>query len=165
MRTSTFPTKTRRTLHLVDVESLLGTANPASGGVSAIARLYYEAAGVTAGDHVVIASSHHCAIRVWLEWDDSVRRILGSGPDGADRALLSVIEHENPAERYQRIVIGSGDGIFAEPAARLQASGAEVAVVTRASSLSRRLKMATKDVRYVGGASALSTVACIRRAA
>jgi NAD(P)-dependent dehydrogenase (short-subunit alcohol dehydrogenase family) len=52
-------------------------------------------------------------------------------------ALLQVLATEKVDFRYDRVVIGSGDGIFAFPAARLQAAGCEVTVVTRPDALSR----------------------------
>ena len=44
----------------------------------------------------VVASSHHFAKQIWFGWGRTTRRLLGSGPDGADKALLSLIKKENP---------------------------------------------------------------------
>jgi hypothetical protein len=99
--------------------------------------------------HVVIATSHHSAAAAWFAWPAAARRLVRSGPDGADLALLEVLEHENVARRYDLIVIGSGDAIFALPAAKLQEAGATVVVVSRRSALSRRLRLAVRDIRYL----------------
>ncbi len=75
--------------------------------------------------------------------------VVRSGPDGADLALVEIVEMEDVAVRFDRIVIASGDGIFAHPAAQLQASGVAVTVVSRPDALSRQLKLAARDIRYL----------------
>ncbi len=52
-------------------------------------------------------------------------------------------------ERFDRVVLGSGDGIFAEVCALLQAAGCVVTVVSRREALSRRLRFAVRDVRFL----------------
>ena len=59
------------------------------------------------------------------------------------------LETENVAARFDRVVIASGDQIFAEHAARLHREGVKVTVVTRRESLSNRLKLATRDQRFL----------------
>jgi hypothetical protein len=149
----------------VDIENLLGTANPRCHEVAEIARLYAAVAGVAPGDHVVIASSHHCAESAWFGWPPNARRLVRSGPNGADRALVEVLEHEEVERRFPRVVMGSGDGLFAEASARLQAGGVEVTVVTRAGSLSGRLRLATLDVRFIDDLPAEGATIAIRGAA
>jgi hypothetical protein len=143
------PSRRARTLHLVDVENLVGGTNLRPGDVREVARLYRSAARIRDRDHVIVASSHHCAPLVWFEWDPSARRLVRSGSDGAELALLAVVETERPVGSFDRLVIGSGDGIFAETAARLQQAGVAVSVVTRPEALSRRLRFAVRDVRYL----------------
>jgi uncharacterized LabA/DUF88 family protein len=63
--------------------------------------------------------------------------------------LLDVIETEEPARRYDTIVVASGDGIFAEPVGRLCQEGCAITVVARRGSLSRRLRLAAPDVRFL----------------
>lgn len=81
----------------------------------------------------------------------TARRLVRSGENGADLALLQVLEQESVAERYDRVVLGSGDGIFAYAAAGLQAVGVDVTVVSRSDALSRRLGFAVRDVRSMDG--------------
>jgi hypothetical protein len=51
------------------------------------------------------------------------RHLWESGPDGADRALVAVLEyvlaHEDVDHLFGRVTICSGDGAFADCAARL----------------------------------------------
>ena len=154
-----------RSLHLVDVENLLGTPRPLQSDVMPLAAEYAELAGIGPRDHVVIASSHICASTVWYEWPGAARRLLASGPDGADNALLGVLACEQAAQRFGRVVIASGDGIFAEAAARLQMGGTDVTVVCGVGSLARRLQMAVLDVRQLEMPQCHDTSTALRRAA
>jgi hypothetical protein len=138
----------QRCLHLVDIENLVGCPTLGCTAVAHVAAKYAEVAGVAPYDHVVVASSHHGAPGAWFGWPGA-RRLVRSGCDGADLALLEVLESEDPLARFDRVAVGSGDGIFAEPAARLQVAGCEVTVVSRPSALSRRLQLAAKDVRFL----------------
>jgi NYN domain len=138
-----------RVLHLVDVENLLG--GPTFSADRAIrGRLAYEAV-VPGGivNQVVISTSHWAAPSAWIAWPESARRVVRSGPDGADLALLDVLSYESVERRFDRVVIGSGDGIFAFAAARLQAAGCGVTVATRPESLSRKLRLAVRDIRFI----------------
>lgn len=145
-----------RSIHLVDVENLVGAPNPRPDEVRTVGSLFDEVAGIAAGDQTVIASSHYCAKEVWFGWDPAARRLVQSGPDGADLALLAVVAHERLAERFTRVVIGSGDGIFAEAASRLQQAGLSVTVVSRPEGLSRRLQFAVRDIRFISPPPAAS---------
>ncbi len=137
-----------RALHLVDVENLLGGTDFTEADVAAVARNYRQIARVGADDLVVVASSHHTALPVWFGWGEA-RRLVRSGSDGADLALLDVVKHEDVAVRFERVVIGSGDGIFAFGAAALQRDGVGVTVVSQRESLSRQLRLAVRDIRLL----------------
>lgn len=138
-----------RALHLIDVENLLGGPT-FSIEQAARARLAYEAvapAGIV--NHVVISTSHWAAGPAWFAWPRSARRLVRSGPDGADLALLDLLARERVERRYDWIVIGSGDGTFDFEAARIQAERCRVSVVARPESLSRKLRLAVRDIRYI----------------
>lgn len=137
-----------RALHLVDIENLLGGADFSECAVQDLASAYAAAAGLSQGDHVVVASSHHAAAATWFGWPGG-RLLVRSGPNGADIALLEVIAGEGVSERYERVVIASGDGAFADAAGALQADGTQVIVVSKKESLARRLKFAVREVRYL----------------
>lgn len=143
-----YPEARLRSLHLVDVENLLGGTNFGEADVALAAAAYGPVAGLAATDLVVVSSSHHTARAAWFGWGEA-RRIVRSGVSGADLALIEVIETENVAVRFDRIVIGSGDGNFAVSAAKLQAAGIAVTVVSRPAFLSRQLRLAVRDVRHL----------------
>lgn len=117
--------------------------------MAAVAAEYEAAAELGGGDHVVVAAGHFAAPASWWACWPRARRLVRSGTDGADLALIEVIETETPSARFDRVVLGSGDGIFAEPAARLQADGCGLTVVCRRGSLSRQLQLAAGAVRLL----------------
>lgn len=135
-------------MHLVDVENLLGGTTFGEAEVAATAAVYAEVAAVGGADLVIVSSSHQTAVATWFGWGPA-RRVVRSGPNGADLALIEIIETESLAVRFERVVIASGDGIFSHPAAQLQAHGVAVTVVSRRDSLSRELKLAVRDVRFI----------------
>lgn len=139
-----------RTLHVVDVENLVGTAFPHVAEVATIRATYLVCVPLLRHDQVVVACSHLALIDVGVGWGcHAAQYRVRSGPDGADLALLELLDHEQVAERFTGVVIGSGDGAFAAAAARLAARGCRVTVVSRRESLSARLALAAHEVHYL----------------
>jgi hypothetical protein len=134
-----------RRLHLVDIENLAGAALPSLSEVRETLGLYTDCLALGAMDQVEVASSHLTLLNAALGWPHARYRIR-SGPDGADLALLDVLQHENVAGRFTHVAIGSGDHLFAEEAARLAAQGVWVTVVSRRRGLSRQLALAAREV-------------------
>jgi hypothetical protein len=62
--------------------------------------------------------------------------------------------------RFARVVLGSGDGIFAGRLARLRAAGLRVQVVAAAGSVSWRLYRVTHQVTIVEAVSACAEGTC-----
>ena len=137
-----------RTLHLVDIENLMGGTAFTVEEVSLLADHYAPVAEHSPGDFTVLASSHFAAPAAWFGWPNA-RRLLQSGQDGADLALIDVMMGEDLHRRFGRVVVASGDGIFSAPCAWLQEVGCSVTVVTRRAALSRRLAFAVRDVRFL----------------
>lgn len=133
-----------RTLHLIDIENLLSTPRPECGEVSEVRRRYSALASIGEHDHVVIACNHGAAVTVGVHWCDS-RLLVASGPSGADIALLDVLVTEHVRDRYDHVVLASGDGIFAGIVAAL-AAAIPVTVVSRPDRLSRALRLAASAV-------------------
>lgn len=140
--------KAGRVLHLIDLENLVGSADFSREEAARVHRGYVQVAPSGTIDQMVLATSHHAAASAWFGWPATARRLVRSGENGADLALLHVLACESVATRFDRVVIGSGDGIFAYEAARLQAAGVVVTVVTLHGALSRQLGFAVRDVRY-----------------
>jgi hypothetical protein len=147
----------RREIHLVDIENLLGTPQFSKPDVNHLRILYAQVSQSAGNAHVVVGSSSAQAlIAAGLGWPKA-RQIWLPGPDGADRALLEVAATEHLASRFERVVIGSGDGIFAAAAASLQVAGCAVTVVSRAESLSSRLRFAVDDIRFLPRTTSLAS--------
>jgi hypothetical protein len=137
-----------RTLHLVDIENLAGTAIPSLPQVIDVQGRYSRSMALGADDHVVMASSHLALVNTAVGWPHARYRVR-SGPDGADLELLDVIEYENVATRFTRVVIGSGDGLFSHAAQGLTDHGVQVTVVSRRGCLAPILARAAQDVIYL----------------
>jgi hypothetical protein len=140
----------RRTLHLVDVDNLLGDprqATPAS--VAATLAAYRRAAGVSPTDLVVVATNPGLALHVGLAWPGPLLR-AAKGPDGADLALLADLDDLIAAGafpcRFSRVVFGGGDHIYEPAARRLVAAGTRVVVVSRPDALARCLRQSASRV-------------------
>ncbi len=137
-----------RTLHLVDIENLAGAALPSRDQVTEVQGLYVARLSFGADDQVVMAASHLAFLNAALGWP-SARYRVRSGPNGADLELLDVLQHEDVAERFTHVVIGSGDGLFSQAAASLAARDVWVTVVSRRDSLSGALRRVARDVIYL----------------
>jgi hypothetical protein len=127
-----------RSLHLIDVENLAGTATPDPVQARHLQGRYLLLVGVSTGDQVVIASSH-LALKTAGCWWAGARYLVRSGPD---LALLDLAGHEHISERFSQVTIASGDGIFAPVAASLAVAGCQVSVISRRTGLSRQLALA-----------------------
>jgi hypothetical protein len=137
-----------RRLHLVDIENLAGDPRPSLSQVRQALGLYTGCLAFGAMDQVEVASSHLTLVNAALGWPHA-HYWVRSGPDGADLALLDVLRHENVAERFTHVAIGSGDHLFAEEAAHLAAQGVRVTVVSRRRRLSPRLALAAREVIFL----------------
>ena len=137
-----------RRLSLIDIENLAGDPVPSVSQVLEVRNLYSQKFEFGATDQVVVATSHPGLVNAAVGWPHASYRVR-SGPDGADLELLDVLRNENVAARFTRVVIGSGDHLFAEEAARLAAEGVWVTVVSRRGALSHQLKLAASEVIYL----------------
>lgn len=146
-----------RSLHLIDVENLVGARSFDAADVSAAEAAYRTLVGIAPEDQVILSSSHHNAKATWFGWGGNPRRLVRSGRDGADLALLEVIAREAVADRFERIVIGSGDGIFTEAVSALIAQGVRVTIAAHASHLSRQLSLAASEIRPMSSPGTATT--------
>jgi len=144
MNGTTTDLRSTRTIAFVDIENLTGSATPAAWECDRV-RTIVEA--LIDADHtpVVAACSHRAAKTASFMWP-SARWKWRSGADGADLALLDELDPTVIASRFSHVVIGSGDGIFADIAGRLASHGVEVTVVSRRRGLANRLRLAAKHV-------------------
>jgi hypothetical protein len=135
-------------LHLIDVENLVGTPWFTKHAVGNLRRVYDTVSSASNPAHYLVGTSAAPnLIEAGLGWAQG-QLVFSRGKDGAERAMLAEMTIAT-ASRYNRVVIGSGDGIFADLAASLQSAGVAVCVVSRPRSLSNALSLAVRDVRFL----------------
>lgn len=135
-----------RELHLIDIENELGTGQVTAADISRFRSFYLKANNVPANAHIVVASSNSQNLLESAFGWPGARTVWLPGQDGADRALLEIAYEENVEKRYDKVVIASGDHIFAEAAEALQNLGVKVKVFARAVFVSVILRSACDDV-------------------
>ena len=129
-----------RTLHLIDVENLVGGVAAGVDSVAPAFEAYRRTIEVGPEDHVVLGTGTELAFASKAAWPGALLRI-GRGIDGADRALLSALDPGFIVSHYHRLVVASGDHIFAPMVADLRARRMAVVVVVRSQeALSRDLR-------------------------
>ena len=149
-----------RTLHLLDLENLAGGSAATSDDVDAAVSAYEAVVPFVPGDHRVVACGKGLVYPVKDRWAGALVK-YARGIDGADRLLLTEAEPEYVAAHYDRVVVASGDHVFSGLVAELDRRGVDVCVVSRRSSLARRLSAVAPVVWYLefDGAAAPARVA------
>lgn len=141
-----------RRLVLVDIENVVrGPVMDVTHAAAGFAALE-EVVPPRAGDHVIVASNPGSIIWAGLARPSAARR-MGHGPDGADLALLEVLTDERVAERFDEVVVVSGDHIFTDVVAELGGLGVAVTVVAHVNGCSRTLRMAAGQTVYFNDVS------------
>ena len=142
----TSTTKENRILHLVDLENLSGGSLCSPTGVASTASDYLALVPQTGKELYVLATSCGNAPVAFFSWPTPAQRLMRSGENGADLALLEAYTALEIASRFAQVVIGSGDGIFTDLTLQLCSLGCTVIVVSRSDALSQRLQMAATEV-------------------
>lgn len=148
-----------RTLHLVDADNLTGGPTEATCVAQRAAGAYRAAARLRPGDHTIVGSDWRSAPVTAFAWP-GVRWVRTTGPDAVDHALIAELDVHYVAPRFGRVVIGSGDGIFADAMLALRAAGVTVEVVAPRHGVSYRLYPAADDISRVDDTPACSHVGC-----
>lgn len=150
--TDALPVKQRllrgRRLVVVDIENMVGGAVLSQAQADAAWRGIEQVILLRGDDHIVIGASHLSALAAGLS-RPSARLLVRSGLNGADSVLLEVLDEENVENRFDEVVVISGDGIFADTIARLGGLGVPVTIVARLGHVARRLRMAAARVALI----------------
>ncbi len=128
-----------RTLHLVDLENLLGDRRKEAVALDGLRR-YLALARWEAGDQVLVAAHPEIIRQIGFVPPVPCSLHATEGEDAADQMLLAHAPAELVARRYSRLVVGSGDGIFVDRAVAARAGQVGVAVVARADGCSSRFR-------------------------
>lgn len=144
---------------MIDIENISGGAIRSLAQARWAQKIITSTLDLHGDEQVVIGVSKSGVINTGPVWP-AARLVHGCGVDGADHALLDVLNNENIARRFDEVVLVSGDGIFTEVVATLGGHGVEVMVVAHQVSLAKRLKLAaTRTITFgsseiaVGGAA------------
>jgi hypothetical protein len=147
-RTRPFSRIADRTLHLVDLDNLVGGPVHADL-VDDVIGQYADLADVRTGDHLVVAADASLARSAAFRMPAGTRFLVGRGPDGADRRLLEAATAEHIARRYGRLVVGSGDHAFEDLLRSVSGYGVPVMVVGRTMSIARCVRLAADSYRLL----------------
>ncbi len=147
-----------RSLHLIDVENLVGRPRPGPEALRIALASYRQAAGFREGDHTRIGCHPGLALAVHDAWPGAQIRV-GHGPDGADHALLDRVDPDDVARRFFRVCVGSGDWIFGDLLHALRKRGVEVCVVSRRRSTARQIRKIARTTYVSTPALACSAAA------
>ncbi|RCG32727.1 NYN domain-containing protein [Sphaerisporangium album] len=134
-----------RAMHLLDIENLVGAPHPTTCEVEEVMTVYEMVVPIGEMDQYMVAVNPSALVAVGIAFP-GVRLLTRPGPDGADQALGETAHDDRIDLRFERVVIGSGDGYFVDLARWLAEAGLHVTVVSRPGSLSRRLSAAVSDV-------------------
>ena len=131
----------RRRLIVVDIENVVEGAVVTEGLAQWARNIIETAVSIADDEQVVVAMSHVGLLNTSAAWPTARLRVR-SGQDGADRELLQVLQTERIAERFDEVVLVSGDGIFTDVVSRLGGQGVRVTAVAWKHCMSARLRLA-----------------------
>lgn len=142
----------RRRFVAVDIENVVGGAVLDRTVARDAWRNVTEAIALQDGEQVVVGAGPSSLLTAGLS-RPTARLALGRGLSGADLALVEVLRSEHISERFDEVVIVSGDGIFTDVAAELASKAAHVTVAARAEALSAQLRLAAGSIVYLPSTS------------
>jgi|LauGreDrversion4_2_1035121.scaffolds.fasta_scaffold01297_11 hypothetical protein len=138
-----------RTMHLIDIENLCMAANPTFEQVAEARRSYMEL--VNPGEHdqfLVTVSSRHNLAAAAFGWSGADLKCR-EGHDGADYLLAEAILEGQLEDRFDQVVIASGDGGLAPFVQKLTRLLKEVIVVSQPTAIAFAMRMSGARVRYL----------------
>jgi hypothetical protein len=145
MTNTRIPNARSRHLVLIDAENMAATSSPTTRDMELLKAALRAVVPDFDTVQRIVACSHHAAPAVAFAFPGA-RHLWRSGPDGADMALLDVLDNEQVHRRFGQVTFCSGDGIFAASAARLASAHVDVTVIARAGRLAARLELAACHV-------------------
>ena len=135
-----------RTCHVVDIENLVGCVDSSGllprdlrADMFREAALAYQRKWVKQADLVYVGCDVSIMFDTALDWSSSCVR-CGRGKDGADRALIAVLDLDAVVRSCKVLQIASGDHVFSDLASEARDRGLFVRVVARAGHLSHALR-------------------------
>lgn len=137
-----------RRLVVVDIENVTGGAVRTALQAAQAHRAIEAASPLSGDEQVIIGTSHVGVLACGIGWRGT-RIVVRSGVDGADLALLEVLTTERVEDRFDSVVLVSGDGIFTAAVAALEAQGVDVTVVAHTNGCAKRLLLAASRTVFL----------------
>lgn len=149
--------------HLVvlDIENIAQTPSPSPAELEQVHDRLVEVIDGYEEAPCIVACSHRAAAAVMFSFPRALRR-LRSGFNGADLALLEEMAEHRVMDRYAKLTLCSGDGIFTEEVARLGRAGVDVTVVANEGTLATRLRLAAAHVITLQSSTKLEPAAAMK---
>jgi len=141
--------RTSRTMHLIDIENLCMAPNPTLKQVIEARRSYLEL--MQPGDNdqfLVTVSSRNNLEAVAFGWTGATLKCR-EGHDGADILLAEAILEGQLEQRFEQVVIASGDGGLAPFVAQLTKSLNNVVVVSQPTAIAMSMRLVGATVQYL----------------
>jgi hypothetical protein len=138
----------RRSIYFIDAENIAGSHRPTRLDLRRGCLLLGAAVPASHLDHIVVAAGTQNAVDAGLTWPGA-QLLVGHGNDGADVELLEWAARAHLEERFDVVVIASGDFAFVDLAAVLRRKGIPVVVAAWRASCSRQLAATASAVRWL----------------
>lgn len=127
------------TIHLVDIENLIGSGKFGFDQVREAFTSYMQCANLKPYDLVVIAAGPQNRTAIYEGWPGATY-LWRKGQDGADSALLDLMLSVEDLKIFGEMCIASGDNMLADAADLARMAEIPVRVVSRPESRSWRLR-------------------------
>jgi hypothetical protein len=138
-----------RTMHLIDIENLCMAPNPTLEQVAEARRSYVELVQPGASDQfLVTVSSKNNLEAVAFGWSGATLKCR-EGHDGADILLAESILEDHLEDRFDQVVVASGDGGLAPFVQALTKLFDAVVVVSQPAAIAISMRMAGAKVQYL----------------
>ena len=135
-----------RTAYFLDLDNLAGSGRPSKEQIEEVLKSFEAEFQPERSDQVFCCGTHTSAMWAGFARPGYVTR-SGVGRDGADRRILEMADPSFLATRFQKVVIGSGDGAFAELVEELRANGLEVELMTGRGRIHQKLYKSVAPIR------------------
>lgn len=137
-----------RTFYFIDIENMIGSSMFTHEDVLQFRSDFEKKFHVNECDLVILGTSgKNNYLNAAMGWRGA-RQVFKHGHNGADEALIAAME-EQPLDNVHKVILASGDGIFADTVKAVSQS-VPVEVVYRRGSLSKRLSQAVARMYEYG---------------
>ena len=128
----------KRSLNLIDIESMVGSGNICEDQVARIRSRYQQVVRPGQLDQFYVTSSHHNMAATCFGWPQSERKFK-SGKDGADILLAQRMLESDIKDKFSHVYLATNDGGLADFVTNLMNSGVKVTLVGTHGRMSYRL--------------------------